>query len=130
MDFSGKWWSNGRDSTWQYLWKSSAMVTRGAWFDSRMDTIWRTSWNTDSSQGIASGPWLANPYSSSAWSRRDRKTGWLRYDARTMNLLHLLPTQIATWPAGTSGGTLMILFDSEHGENEEHAAFLRHRRSI
>ena len=127
MEFSAKRWSNGRDSTWQDLWKSSTMVTRGERLDSRLDTTRRTSSNTDSSQGIARGPWLAKPYSSSAWRRSVLKTGWFRYDARTMNLLYLLPTQIATWPAGTSDGTLMTTSDAH---DDEHAAILRHRRSI
>ena len=126
-DFSAKPWSNGRDSTRQHLWMSSPMVSRGEWLASELETSRRTSSNADSSQGIARGPWLENPYSSSASRNSALKTGWFRYDARTMNLRHSLPTQIATWPAGTSDGTLIR---PPEDDDDDDAAFLRQRRSI
>ncbi|KAK8642376.1 hypothetical protein V6N13_011720 [Hibiscus sabdariffa] len=51
--------------------------------DSERDINRITSSKTDSSQGMANGPW---------------------YVARTTNLLQLAPTQTATCPAGTSDG--------------------------
>lgn len=90
--------------TWQYLWKSSRFRNRVELPDSDREMNRRSSSKSDSSQGMASGPWLVKPYSSSAWTSRFLKTGWFRYVARTTNLLQLLPTQTATCPAGTSEG--------------------------
>ena len=128
--FSVKPWSSGRDScqksrlllipTWQCLWKSSRLTNRVELPDSDREIIRSTSSNSASSQGIAKGPWLEKPYSSSAWIRSFLKAGWFRYVARTTNLLQLVPTQTATCPAGTSEG--MRLADMR--------ALLRHRRSI
>lgn len=107
-------WSNGRDSvqksmfflnpTWQYLWKSSKLTNRAEWPDSDLEMNRIASSKSDSSHGMANGPWLVKPYSSSAWTRSFLKTGWFRYVARTTNLLQLVPTQTATYPAGTSDG--------------------------
>ena len=72
--------------------------------DDERVTTRRTSSKNDSSHGIVRGPWLENPYSSSACTRRRLKMGWFRCVARTMNLLQLVPTQTATCPAGTSVG--------------------------
>ncbi|KAD7117523.1 hypothetical protein E3N88_04791 [Mikania micrantha] len=58
--------------------------------------------NSDSSHGIINGPKLVKPYSSSASFRIFWKIGWFKYVARTINLLQLAPTQIATCPTGTS----------------------------
>lgn len=58
--------------------------------------------NNDSSQGIANGPTLENPYSSSASARSRRKIGWFRSFARTTYLRRFSPTEMATWPGGTS----------------------------
>lgn len=102
-----------RRPTWQHRWRSSA------W-----ETARRISSNAASSQGMASGPWLANPYSSSARERRRRKTGWLRCVAGTTYLRHPPPTSTATWPSGTSGG------GAAAGDEAAWAAFLRQRRSI
>ncbi|KAG8492124.1 hypothetical protein CXB51_015765 [Gossypium anomalum] len=79
-----------------------------------------TSSNTVSSQGIANGPWLVNPYSSSAWMRSFLNTGWFKYVALTTNLRQLVPTVTATCPAGTSDGIRLA---------DMRALFL-HRRSI
>lgn len=113
--------SNGHDSPttskpvetsmWQRLWKSSSVENPGT--GTGRDTTRRSSSKSDSSQGIARGPWLQKPYSSSAFTRSILKIGWFRCVARTMNLLLLGPTHTATCPAGTSTAT-----------------FLRHRRSI
>lgn len=107
-------WSNGRDSvqksmfflnpTWQYLWKSSKLTNRAEWPDSDLEMNRIASSKSDSSHGMANGPWLVKPYSSSAWTRSFLKRGWFRYVARTTNLLQLVPTQTATYPAGTSDG--------------------------
>lgn len=72
--------------------------------DDERVTTRRTSSKNDSSHGIVRGPWLENPYSSSACTRSRLKMGWFRCVARTMNLLQLVPTQTATCPAGTSVG--------------------------
>lgn len=104
---------------WQYLWKSSRLTNRVDAPDSDREMNRSTSSKSDSSQGIASGPWLEKPYSSSASTRSFLKTGWFRYDARTTNRVQLLPTLTATCPAGTSDG--MRLADMR--------ALLRHRRS-
>lgn len=81
----------------------------------------RTSRKSVSSQGMAKGPWLVKPYSSSACRRSFLKTGWFRYVARTTNLVRLLPTHTATCPAGTSDGGARFA---------DIRALLRHRRSI
>lgn len=129
MVLSSNPWSKGRDSvqklsvlltpTWQCLWKSSRFKKRVEFPDSDLEMYRITSSNTVSSQGIANGPWLVKPYSSSAWTKSFLKTGWFKYVARTTNLLQLLPTQIATCPAGTSEGMRLA----------EIRALLRHRRS-
>ena len=86
--------------------------------------IRRISSKTDSSHGRARGPWLVKPYSSSASTRSFLKTGWFKYEARTTNLFPAVPTQTATWPAGTSEGM------RPDGMREAAAALSRHRRSI
>lgn len=108
--------------TWQYLWKSSKLMKRAELFilDSIRAKYRRISSKRDSSQGMANGPVLVNPYSSSAWTSRFLNTGWFRYVVRTTNLLQLEPTVTATWPAGTSEGRRRAAID----------AFLRHRLSI
>ncbi|KAF3514856.1 hypothetical protein F2Q69_00009550 [Brassica cretica] len=65
--------------------------------------------NNDSSQGIAKGLMLENPYSSSASFRRSRKIGWFRCFARTTYLHLLTPTETATCPGGISATRSILL---------------------
>ncbi|KAJ0433905.1 hypothetical protein HanRHA438_Chr17g0816561 [Helianthus annuus] len=65
---------------------------------------------------------LLKPYSSSASVRSFWKIGWFKYVARTINRRKLLPTQIATCPAGTSAAM------NRRGDVEEDLR--RQRRSI
>lgn len=133
MAFSATAWSNGRDSInrsslllipppWWHFWRSSGQVNRLERDESEREINRIASSKTDSSQGITNGPWLAKPYSSSAWTSRLLRIGWFRYDARTTNLLQPLPTQTATCPDGTSDGTQRL--------TEDNRALFRHRRSI
>ena len=121
-------WSNGLVSInmllippWHF-WRSSGQVNRLDREESDREMNRIASSKTDSSQGITNGPWFAKPNSSSAWTSRLLRIGWFRYDARTTNLLQLLPTQTATCPDGTSDGTQRL--------TEDKRALLRHRRSI
>lgn len=124
MDLSAGAWRSGRDSgqcrpTWQLLWRSSRVVENRPEPVLEMNRI--TSSKRDSSHGMVSGPWLSNPYSSSACNRSFWKKGWFRYVACTTNLLHPAPTHTATCPAGTSDGIR---------EADDIRALLRHRCSI
>ena len=112
--------------TWQHLLRSSKFNIRPDLLVSDFDTTRRISSKTASSHGIANGPAVLKPYTSSASTSKFLKMGWLRYVARTTNLLQLAPTQTATCPAGTSDGAEV----RELVAPAVTLAFLRHRLSI